>query len=99
MRSLFTQAPIPSQANVAVGLTFVSRVHPLSQQEAAELFFRQFSILNFHQVRGHTERIVLKVPFTLLPATARQTIERLDHNVIMKRFFITIDSFFVMDIK
>lgn len=67
--------------NVAAGLTFVSRVHPLSQQEAAELFFRQFSILNFHQVRGHTERIVLEIPFTLLPATATQTFEKLDHDV------------------
>lgn len=34
--------------DVVTGLTFVSRVHPLRQQEAAELFFSQLSILDFH---------------------------------------------------
>lgn len=51
-------------------ITFISRVHPLSKQEAAKLFFIQLSILDFHQVRSHAERIVLKIPFSLL-ATAK----------------------------
>lgn len=54
-------------------LTFISRVHPFGQQEAAELLLRQFSVLDFHQVWRHAERIVLDISFPLLPATATHT--------------------------
>lgn len=50
-------------------LTFISRVHPLGQQEAAELLLRQFRVLDFHQVGSHAERIVLDISFPFLPAT------------------------------
>lgn len=50
-------------------ITFISRVHPLSKQEAAKLLFIQLGSLDFHQVRGHAERIVLKIPFALLAST------------------------------
>lgn len=53
-------------------ITFISRVHPLSKQEAAKLFFIQLSILDFHQVRGHAERVVLKIPFALLATTEKK---------------------------
>lgn len=72
--------------NVVAGLTFVSRVHPLSQQEAAELFLSQFSILDFHQVRSHTERVVLKVPFTLFTATATHTNTPLKYFIIVSEY-------------
>lgn len=57
-------------------LTFISRVHPLSQQEAAELLLSQLSVLDLHQVRSHPERIVLEVSFAVLATTRMQT-----HNV------------------
>lgn len=43
----------------AAGLTFISGVHPLSQQETAELFLSQLRILDFHQVWSHAERKVV----------------------------------------
>lgn len=54
-------------------LTFISRVHPLGQQEAAELLLRQLGILDLHQVGSHAERIVLEVSFPLLATTATHT--------------------------
>lgn len=56
---------------LAPSITFISRVHPLSKQEAAKLFLVQLSILDFHQVRCHAERIVLKIPLTLLATTKK----------------------------
>lgn len=58
---------------LAPSITFISRVDPLSKQEAAELFFIQLSILDFHQVGGHAERIVLKIPLALLTTTKKHT--------------------------
>lgn len=50
-------------------LTFISGVHPLSQQEAAKLLLREFSVLDLHQVGCHAKRIVLEISFPLLPTT------------------------------
>lgn len=68
-------------------LTFISWVDPLSQEEAAELLLTQLSILDFHQVRSHTERVVLEIPLALLTATKAQK-----HTVTGKRHWTELSN-------
>lgn len=70
-------------------ITFISRVHPLREQEAAKLFFIQLSILDFHQVWSHAERIVLKIPFALLATTKNNK-----KNPIYNKKYISLHSIF-----
>ena len=51
-------------------LTLIPGVHPLGQQEAAELLLGQAAVLHLHQVRSHPERVVLQVALALLAAAA-----------------------------
>lgn len=53
----------------SLGLTIVTRVNSLSQQEAAELVLSMYRVLDLHQVGRHAEWIVLQITLTLL-ATA-----------------------------
>lgn len=61
-------------------LTFVAGVHSLGQQEAAELIFRVLCILDLHQIRSHSEGIVLKISFTLFTTTGEQN-KRVTHTL------------------
>jgi len=56
-------------------ITFVTGVHPLGQQEAAELLLAQLGILDFHPVGSHAERIVLQISFTRLTTKIKKLIQ------------------------
>lgn len=53
-------------------LTIITRVNPLSQEEAAELVLSMHCVLDLHQVGCHAERIVLQVALTLLSTTGNK---------------------------
>lgn len=52
--------------------TIITRVNSFSKQEAAELVFSMNSVLDFHQVGRHAERIVLQVTLALLTTTGNE---------------------------
>lgn len=65
----FSGLPFTTSSQV---LTIISGVNSLSQQEAAELVFSMYSVLDLHQVGGHAERIVLQIALTLLTPTENE---------------------------
>lgn len=60
-------------ADLFYSFTIITRVNSLSKQEAAELVFGMDSVLDFHQVGRHAERIVLQVTLALLTPTRNKT--------------------------
>lgn len=56
-------------------LTIITRVNPLSQEEAAKLVLSMFGVLYLHQVGRHAKWIVLQVALTLLTSTEKLTEE------------------------
>lgn len=59
-------------AGLLISFTIITRVNSLSEQKAAELVFSVCSVLDFHQVGRHAERIVLQVTLALLTTTGNQ---------------------------
>lgn len=67
------------QAGVFI-FTFITGVNSFGQQEAAELVFGVDGVLDFHQVGGHAEGIVLQVPPALLTTTGDSSSKQPDSN-------------------
>lgn len=59
-------------AGLLISFTIITRVNSLSEQKAAELVFSMCSVLDFHQVGRHAERIVLQVTLALLTTTGNE---------------------------
>lgn len=60
--------------------TIIAGVNPFGQQEAAELVFSVDGVLDFHQVGGHAEGIILQVPLALLTTTGNSSEKQPDSN-------------------
>lgn len=70
--NLFVPVTKSSSKICSQALTVVAGVNSLSQQEAAELVFSMYGVLDLHQVGCHAERVVLQVALTLLTTAGNE---------------------------